>query len=633
MTKENLLKNRKKRENGQSSSIFTLPSSVDELPASVLKLHTKNTSRLPIATTFLHLQWAPREICIIDLMLITVMMIQFPSNFTSLADDIMWLDLRDSDLTYTTEGEKRKEGVVEKELTDELESQIAPLKQSSSLLSPKIQCGFLTVQALLDYTDLESRSVTSGAPLSFQRDKMGAFVWNDRDARLLHHAGLPVFFIRPWIGFDRQIVEAFILLQQPRLPQVQMAPADPPYHTIMMGQAGSDSKFSAIRWASIQCFDIVSPFQNLHVPGAYTSSFELGKGRIMAPASSPPSHLQLQPSSSQTHGSKHSKNLFRHSQQMSRSAKARKPDMNPPKVQRDTFADLPKDDPLVPPAITAWKDVNKTIDQNGVLPGKRLLAVPDPGLFFGLQHQNRQSPYLFMWQHFRDAWITALEGGRSPLTVELWRKILAYAYLQPIEPGQVVSPKMQATLDAKKIVEDVILAYSSHMLLMPAPSTATFDPSTARQLIRELCMVNFRSELLYVDQVLDTSKPVPQRNLTMAELDAARAQHQRDRITLMNGIFLYHALVPPPNDDFGIAAVDWSDCYNSLKHFWTLLNTWPLSKPAMWRRGMDMDLSHKQFAMREGAQWERMLAEYYVRSVFSVLKHAPSLPRRLVLAP
>ncbi|KAE9389028.1 hypothetical protein BT96DRAFT_798920, partial [Gymnopus androsaceus JB14] len=62
----------------------------------------------------------------------------------------------------------------------------------------EIQCGFLTVQALLDYTDLESRSVTSGAPLSFQCDKMGAFVWNDRDARLLHHAGLPVFFIRPW---------------------------------------------------------------------------------------------------------------------------------------------------------------------------------------------------------------------------------------------------------------------------------------------------------------------------------------------------------------------------------------------------------------------------------------------------
>lgn len=45
-----------------------------------------------------------------------------------------------------------------------------------------------------------------------------------------------------------------------------------------------------------------------------------------------------------------------------------------------------------------------------------------------------------------------------------------------------------------------------------------------------------------------------------------------------------------------------------------------------------MDLSHKRFEMSEGGQWERILAEYYVQSVFSVLKHAPSLPRRLHVA-
>lgn len=300
-------------------------------------------------------------------------------------------------------------------------------------------------------------------------------------------------------------------------------------------------------------------------------------------------------------------------------------------MQRDTFADLPKDDPLVPPGITAWIDVNKTINQNGVLPGKRSLAVPDPGLFFGLQHLDRQSPYLFMWQHFRDAWLAALEGGRSPLKVEVWRKILAYPYLQPIEPGQLISPKMQVTLEAKKIVKDVISAHDSHLLLTPVSSAATFDPSAARKLIRELCMINFRSELLYVDQVVDTSQPVPQRTLSMAELDAARAQHRRNRITLMNGIFFYHTIVPHPIHDFGIAAVGWNDRYNALKHFWALLNTWPLQKPGIWRLGIDMDLSHKRFEVTEGAQWERILAEYYVQSVFNVLKHAPSLPRRLNL--
>lgn len=216
------------------------------------------------------------------------------------------------------------------------------------------------------------------------------------------------------------------------------------------------------------------------------------------------------------------------------------------------------------------------------MPGKRSLAVPDPGLFFGLQHRDRQSPYLSMWQHFRDPWLAALEGGRSPLKVEVWRKILAHPYLQPIETGQLISPKMQVTLEAKKIVKDVICAHDSHMLLMPVPSTATFDPSTARKLIRELCMINFRSELLYVDQVVDTSQPIPQRSLSMAELDTARAQHRRDRITLINGIFFYHTIVPDPTYDHGIAAVCWNDRYNALKHFWALLNTWPLQKPGIW---------------------------------------------------
>lgn len=295
--------------------------------------------------------------------------IRKPNSFTSLADHMMWLDLRESDITYTAEGTRRKEGVVKKELTDELDSQIEPLKRRSlawhktngddfkrkflkehtdtidvcltrlktvsasirvqQLALTELQRGFLTVQAVLDYTDFESCSIASDAPLSFQRDKMGAFVWNDRDARMLFHAGLPVFFIRPWNTFDRQIVERFIRLLQPELPRVQMGPADPPYHTISMGQAGSDVKFSALRQASIQCFDTVSPFQNLHIPGGYSSSFQLGNGRILDPASSPSSHLREQPSSqsSSPHHVQHAKSRFRHSQP-TRSAKPRKPDMN-----------------------------------------------------------------------------------------------------------------------------------------------------------------------------------------------------------------------------------------------------------------------------------------------------------------
>lgn len=281
----------------------------------------------------------------------------------------MWFNLQETDITYTAEGTRRKEGVVRKELTDELESQIKPLKRRTlewhktnqdnfrhkflkehtdtidvcltrlktvsasirlqQLALTELQRGFLTVRAVLDYTDLESNTVTSDVPLSVQCDKMGAFVWNDRDARMLFQAGLPVFFIRPWNTFDRQAVEKFTPLLQPQLHQVQMGPADPPYHTISMGQAGSDAKFSAIRQASIQCFDTVSPFQNLHIPGGYSSSFQLGEGRILDPASSPSSclHRQTLLQTSSVRHDQYAKSRSRHSQ-IPRSAKPRNPNSN-----------------------------------------------------------------------------------------------------------------------------------------------------------------------------------------------------------------------------------------------------------------------------------------------------------------
>ncbi|KAE9390834.1 hypothetical protein BT96DRAFT_1001916 [Gymnopus androsaceus JB14] len=256
MNKENLLKNRKKCEDGQSLSMFTLPSGLAELPDSILKLysflselsfsdgvcgtflpHTKeyitspNCKYIPSPPMGLTQDlYCQSNACYSDNNCVCwpqpfnvnypwySAITRNPTNFTSLADNIMWLDLWDSDLTYTIEGEKHKEGVVKKELTDELEPQIAPLKRRTlawhqtnqdelklrfieehtdtinlcltclktvaalirvqQLALIKLQCGLLSVQALLDYTDLESHSITSDACLSFKGNKMGGFVWN-----------------------------------------------------------------------------------------------------------------------------------------------------------------------------------------------------------------------------------------------------------------------------------------------------------------------------------------------------------------------------------------------------------------------------------------------------------------------
>ncbi|KAJ3805747.1 hypothetical protein F5876DRAFT_69534 [Lentinula aff. lateritia] len=527
-----------------------------------------------------------------------------PTGVVSFEDFVMWINLQEQDMSFTEEGRERKEGVVTKRVLEPIENKITLLRQRTRV--------FLT----------EANDVNTSGPASVQHTKMGSFVWDDKDARMLFLAGLPIFFIRPWSVFDRQIITTVVSLQKPLPPLVEIAPADPPYPPLVTTQAGSDVKFSVIRSAAANCFETVSPFQNMHLPGAYASSYELARGRIMAPAESPSSSssiAQSTPANAQgTHRSRH--------QVPKRGGRNRKFTTNPPKSQRDIFADLPNDDPRVPPAIPAWYNANKTIRQEGIKAQKKLLPAPDPGLFFGLEDKARQSPYFYTWEHIRPAWLAMLQAGKSPQTVDVWRKVLAYTFIKPLEEGVVITPKTQVALDAKQLVEQSIKSYDTRMSYRPRTVEGDFDITRSRQLIRELCMVNFRSELLYVDNLLDQSRPQPSPSLSVAELEAVTASHKRSRRTLMSHALLFDSLTPHTSVDLGLAAISWSERYAALKHFWTLMDTWPREKPLIWRRGIEMDLTKLASI---GAEWERILAQYYVQSAFDILGRPPSLPRRL----
>ncbi|KAF9070266.1 hypothetical protein BDP27DRAFT_1420146 [Rhodocollybia butyracea] len=383
-----------------------------------------------------------------------------PTDPHSFESSIMWLDLREGDLSFTSQGEERKEGIVKSEIMTALQRKIALLKPRVSVFyegNPdstrrtflkenidsidlfltrlgtvsamlcdqqhgltELQRAYLTAKAILDFHRLVEKSRISDSPATVDTDKMGCFVWNDTEARMLYFAGLPVFYIHPWSAFDHQIIEKVVPLQQPCFPP----PANPPYRPILTSQAGSDGKFGAICMATHKCFETISPFENMHLPGAYASSYVIGQGRIMAPASSPASTSVL-PQTSQP-ASRHS-GATRHPAR--KSYKQRQSTSNPPKPQCDIFGDLPKDDPLVPPVIPAWRDVNETIRQDGVTAQKKLLVAPDAGLFFGLQTESRQTPYFFMWQHFRPVYLRGLRAGTPPRSVEFWRKMLAYPFL------------------------------------------------------------------------------------------------------------------------------------------------------------------------------------------------------------
>lgn len=254
-----------------------------------------------------------------------------------------------------------------------------------------------------------------------------------------------------------------------------------------------------------------------------------------------------------------------------------------------------------------------------------MTVLPDPGLFFGVEDSSRQDLFLYKWHHIRPAWINAVQHGRSPQSMETWRKFLSY---QPLEDGAapVITPKNKAHFEARSLLENTLREYNPHLPIVPTNTQTAFDRTLARWLIRELCMVNFRSELVYLDTLLDATKPQPRPGLTIAELEIEQAQHRRTRTLLITGALGDDQLLPHDRLDLGLASSEWVERYTALKFFWSVLDTWHGTKPVTWKRGIDMDLSQ---LVGHGAEWERQLVVFYVQAAYHTLGFPPSLPRRL----
>ncbi|THU94663.1 hypothetical protein K435DRAFT_584217, partial [Dendrothele bispora CBS 962.96] len=70
----------------------------------------------------------------------------------------------------------------------------------------ELQRACLYTIALLDYTDLYKPRMLADKPdtPALADGRMGAFVWNDKDALLLFKAGLPTYYVRHFSDFNSQ---------------------------------------------------------------------------------------------------------------------------------------------------------------------------------------------------------------------------------------------------------------------------------------------------------------------------------------------------------------------------------------------------------------------------------------------
>ncbi|KAL0057065.1 hypothetical protein AAF712_016310 [Marasmius tenuissimus] len=246
------------------------------------------------------------------------------------ADDYcMWARVRVMDLDLSRQGVARKEGVPRSGLADDLKQAVTRLRERlqgqgrveslgsvnivellrkfndtltvclnrvTTIAMPlrdvqqgvaELQRAWLYSVALSDWAEASAQS-ESNRVWTDPHCRMGAYIWNDREALFLFCHQLPVYYVCPHAAFDRQII---LSVKEFVTPIICNTLALPPYPILISNdQAGSDTKFSAIRAAATTCFSVSSPFANMHLPGAYVSLFgSTSAGGIISSADSQPS--------------------------------------------------------------------------------------------------------------------------------------------------------------------------------------------------------------------------------------------------------------------------------------------------------------------------------------------------------
>ncbi|KAL0573744.1 hypothetical protein V5O48_008205 [Marasmius crinis-equi] len=474
--------------------------------------------------------------------------------------------------------------------------------------------------ALLDYIEVFSRRVLRDEDKldAESSNRMGCFVWNAQDALALFDIGLPVFFVRPYSAFSHQVILRIVEFTTPNDHRVCSATATPPYDVLLASsQAGSDDKFAAIREASVNCYTGPSPFANIHIPGAYKSSYVPGSSRITSPANSLPSLPSMAGPSRTKPTSGSTISPYHH--------RGKKHRVNPPLTHRNRYEDVKH--LQLAPVFSPWADTVAGIDTGhpsrkygtGTFP-KLMTIVPDPALIFSNEKQNQ---LLQQWAVLRQPWLTYCREHHDqlePVHNAVWRRALTLD-LASIE--NVVSTK-----------NDINSARSLVLKLLPDPASRSnplpiMEPGQAQKLSQELSIFNLRFQLSCLDSQADQHTPKASAKLTQAELRVALANHRRERSEL-----IHRVLYPNGGDTFGSdedtfrgGFVDerWSDRVNALRAFATLMEAWPGDKPGMWQRGQDPNLPHLVHA---GMEWEKELIRFYVQTYFNFFGHPPVVPRR-----
>jgi hypothetical protein len=300
---------------------------------------------------------------------------------------------------------------------------------------------------------------------------------------------------------------------------------------------------------------------------------------------------------------------------------------------------------LLPPSIAAWSAALSEVDTN---PGNRVakysnfpngLAFPDPALFVGVQTEAKQANYFANWIIHRSSLLFRVSMPNSaskPINNQLWRTLLN---IPPGGASNDADGQSAETKNAKriKIVMDVLsdcingedgvsinkdtdsrISWRG-MEIIPGNVPPT---NITREILWELCELNFRSELVALDQRAHVSPAM----ISPPTLD--------DRESLIGGCLFGgdSALLSVRIEDVnkGLADPLWSERRKYLLGLYRVMESWTgFRQYAMGRHAAILSSvsGNQDLSDEETKRLEKLVAGFYTQSFFNFFGRAPILPR------
>lgn len=264
---------------------------------------------------------------------------------------------------------------------------------------------------------------------------------------------------------------------------------------------------------------------------------------------------------------------------------------------------------------------------------KWVYFLPPPGLFFGVDTQERQNQYLQIWRFARPAMVCRIFSRRSitkivetdgydiALSNPTWKAFLGQGLLPVFLDNRQTDRAAEFVKLRRMFTNWLPKECLGECIPKECPP---MTPHLARITIWDLCEYEFRMELVALDEAVT---PPPPNLKTESELAEFRFARQSLIVDCLPGKWNGLISVVRENARSGLADPVWVERLPYLRAFWKVMDDWVTltEKPYSWRRLAD----GASVSTELGLEWEKALVLYYAQTFFDYFGRPPILLRTL----